>query len=294
MFAALLLRLVRTAGMPAVWQLALSALPAEAAMVLGYFSFETLVLGETAAAAAAVHNNLLQAAAGIVLAVLLEQAVCRVPGLMRPSGKTVPKKISVFASFYRIRIGYNQGILWKRGSLTMKNETIRKLVLSAMFAALCCVATMIVQIPTVAGYTNLGECMCLLAGLVLGPWYGFFAAGIGSGLADLLAGYAHYVPGTFLIKGLVALIAALLLRPLLKKGEKIPFWRLAVIELPSEVVMVLGYFGYKALILGKGLSAAASIPNNLVQAAIGIVLSVLLYTALSKVPEIHKSFWKGE
>ena len=166
----------------------------------------------------------------------------------------------------------------------MKNETIRKLVLSAMFAALCCVATMIVQIPTVAGYTNLGECMCLLAGLVLGPWYGFFAAGIGSGLADLLAGYAHYV----------ALIAALLLRPLLKKGEKIPFWRLAVIELPSEVVMVLGYFGYKALILGKGLSAAASIPNNLVQAAIGIVLSVLLYTALSKVPEIHKSFWKGE
>ena len=122
----------------------------------------------------------------------------------------------------------------------MKNETIRKLVLSAMFAALCCVATMIVQIPTVAGYTNLGECMCLLAGLVLGPWYGFFAAGIGSGLADLLAGYAHYVPGTFLIKGFVALIAALLLRPLLKKGEKIPFWRLAVIELPSEVVMVLG------------------------------------------------------
>ena len=26
----------------------------------------------------------------------------------------------------------------------------------------------------------------------------------------------------------------------------------------------------------------------------GIVLSVLLYTVLSKVPEIHKAFWKGE
>ena len=178
--------------------------------------------------------------------------------------------------------------------MKQQNRTLQQLVLSAMFAALCWAATMLVQIPTVAGYTNIGEGMCLLAGLVLGPWYGFFAAGIGSGLADLLAGYAHYVPGTFLIKGLVALIAALLLRPLLKKGEKIPFWRLAVIELPSEVVMVLGYFGYKALILGKGLSAAASIPNNLVQAAIGIVLSVLLYTALSKVPEIHKAFWKGE
>ena len=76
----------------------------------------------------------------------------------------------------------------------MKNETIRKLVLSAMFAALCCVATMIVQIPTVAGYTNLGECMCLLAG------------------------YGAYVPATFVIKGLVALIAALLLRLVRKEG----------------------------------------------------------------------------
>ena len=45
----------------------------------------------------------------------------------------------------------------------MKNETIRKLVLSAMFAAMCCVATMIIQFPTVAGYTNIGEGMCLLA-----------------------------------------------------------------------------------------------------------------------------------
>ena len=46
--------------------------------------------------------------------------------------------------------------------------------------------------------------------------------------------------------------------------------------------------------LGKGLAAAASIPNNLVQAAVGIVLSVVLYTVLSKLPELHKTFWKGE
>ena len=90
----------------------------------------------------------------------------------------------------------------------MKNETIRKLVLSAMFAALCCVATMIIQFPTVAGYTNIGEGMCLLSGLVLGPWYGMAAAGIGSGLADLLAGYGIYVPATLVIKALVALTAA--------------------------------------------------------------------------------------
>ena len=175
----------------------------------------------------------------------------------------------------------------------MKTSPIYKLVLTALLAAMACVATMVIRVPTVAGYTNLGDCVCLLAGLVLGPWYGFAAAGVGSGLADLLAGYAHYVPGTFIIKGLVALVAALLLRPMLKKGEKIPFWRLALIELPSEAFMVAGYFGYKALILQKGLAAAASIPNNLVQGALGIALSVLLYTVLCRVPDVHKTFWKG-
>ena len=170
---------------------------------------------------------------------------------------------------------------------------IRTMTRVALFAALTAVGAFI-RIPLGYSSITLQTFFTAMAGCVLGPWYGFFAAGIGSGLADLLAGYAHYVPGTFIIKGLVALVAALLLQPMLKKGEKIPFWRLALIELPSEVIMVAGYFGYKALILGKGLAAAASIPNNLVQAAVGIVLSVVLYTALAKVPEIHKAFWKGE
>ena len=178
--------------------------------------------------------------------------------------------------------------------MKQNHQTLRQLVLSAMFAALCWAATMLVQIPTVAGYTNIGEGMCLLSGLVLGPWYGFFAAGIGCALADLISGYAYYVPATFVIKGLVALAAALLLRPTLKKGGKLLLWRLALIELPSEIIMVAGYFGYEALILGQGLAAAASIPNNLVQAAVGIVLSVVLYTVLSKLPALHNAFWKGE
>ena len=178
--------------------------------------------------------------------------------------------------------------------MKQQNKTLRQLVLSAMFAALCWASTMLVQIPTVAGYTNIGEGMCLLSGLVLGPWYGFFAAGIGSALADLISGYAYYVPATFVIKGLVALLAALLLRPMLKKGGTVPLWQLALIALPSELVMVCGYFGYEALVLGQGLAAAASIPNNLVQAAVGIVLSAVLYTVLSKLPELHKAFWKGE
>lgn len=66
----------------------------------------------------------------------------------------------------------------------MNDKKIRKLVLAALLAALVCVATMVVQIPSpMQGYVNLGDCFVLLSGWLLGPWYGFAAGGIGSMLA---------------------------------------------------------------------------------------------------------------
>ena len=63
----------------------------------------------------------------------------------------------------------------------MNDKKIRKLVLAALLAALVCVATMVVQIPSpMQGYVNLGDCFVLLSGWLLGPWYGFAAGGIGS------------------------------------------------------------------------------------------------------------------
>ena len=69
----------------------------------------------------------------------------------------------------------------------MNDKKIRKLVLAALLAALVCVATMVVQIPSpMQGYVNLGDCFVLLSGWLLGPGYGAAAAGIGSMLVDLL------------------------------------------------------------------------------------------------------------
>ena len=44
-----------------------------------------------------------------------------------------------------------------------------------MFAALSCAATMVIQIPIATGYLNFGDGLCLLAGWILGLWYGFAA-----------------------------------------------------------------------------------------------------------------------
>ena len=55
----------------------------------------------------------------------------------------------------------------------------------------------------------------------------------------------------------------------------------------GETIMVLGYFFYASLILGKGLAAAASIPGNIVQGiagiAIGMALAILLQKSKSSV-----------
>lgn len=154
----------------------------------------------------------------------------------------------------------------------MKDAKIRKLVMSALLAALVFVATMVIRIPSpTGGYVNLGDGFVLLSGWLLGPWYGAAAAGIGAMLTDLLAGYTYYVPATLIIKALDAMVAALIWRSMGRKRGA-----LVISGIVGELIMVAGYFGFTALLLGKGLGAALSIPGDLVQGATGIVIGIVL------------------
>ena len=156
----------------------------------------------------------------------------------------------------------------------MADKKIKKMVLSAMLAALVTAATMVVRIPSPTnGYVNLGDCFVLLAGWLLGPWYGAAAAGIGSMLTDLLSGYVYYAPVSLLVKGLDAFVAAKIYAAMSKRRGA-----LVVSGIVGELIMAAGYFSYTALLLGKGLTAALSIPGNLVQGALGIVAGSLLMT----------------
>ena len=158
------------------------------------------------------------------------------------------------------------------------NKT-QTMVKGALLAALTTVATMVIQIPSPTnGFVNLGDCFVLLAGWLLGPFWGFLAGGIGSAMADMLLGYTHYVPGTFIIKGLTALIAAVLFEKLKKKG----FTSLIVSSVVGEAAMVLGYFLFASLILGKGMARALSIPGNVFQATVGIIAGIALYKVAEK------------
>ena len=93
--------------------------------------------------------------------------------------------------------------------------------MTALFAALACVATMSIRIPTpgTSGYIHPGDAIVILAGIILGPVYGMLAGGIGSALSDLIGGYFVYVPITLVIKGLVALVSGLIYQKMCRSGK---------------------------------------------------------------------------
>lgn len=104
-------------------------------------------------------------------------------------------------------------------------------------------------------------------------------SGLGSGLADLIAGYGLYVPGTFVIKFVVALLGGLVLR--CKFIRALPV-RAVAAGLVGEIFMVLGYLGYEAVVLGYGAAAVGGVPMNCIQGAFGVVAGAALFLALSK------------
>lgn len=173
----------------------------------------------------------------------------------------------------------------------MKHHTTLKTVLTALFAALICVATMLVQIPIPAtgGYANLGDGIILICAFLLHPLYAVIAAGLGSALADILAGYISFVPGTLVIKAGVALIAALIFNRFGKNApEKKAFVSLVIAGVAAEAFMVLGYFFYESVLLGVGLGAAGGIAGNIGQGVVGVIISCLVAPVLRRSDEIQK------
>ena len=153
----------------------------------------------------------------------------------------------------------------------------KKLVTCAMLAAIACVATMIIRIPIPKGYVNFGDCIVLLGGFLLGPVSGALAAGIGSALADIFSGYAIYALPTFVIKGLMAFIGAVLL----KRFSDNKFWYIFLYTFICELIMILGYFLFESVLYGF-VAAFASVIGNSMQGLFALFAAPLIYRCSKK------------
>lgn len=89
----------------------------------------------------------------------------------------------------------------------MKNN-LRALVYTALMTAFVLITTSIIKIPIpfTNGYIHAGDMCIFIAGILLGPFYGGFAAGVGSAMADFLGGYGQWVLPTFIIKTIMGMM----------------------------------------------------------------------------------------
>lgn len=171
-------------------------------------------------------------------------------------------------------------------------EKTRRLVMTALFAALTTVATAAVAIPLPAsGYGNLGDAVVLLGGYLLGGYLlggaaGAAAGGIGAALADVLLGAALYAPATLVIKALMAALAAALYRGL-RRGSG----ALLAAGIAAECLMAAGYWVYEGLFVVRSFAGAAvNLPGNLIQGAFAVPVSAALALALKRIPLVRREF----
>ena len=159
---------------------------------------------------------------------------------------------------------------------TKARSKLRITALCGIFAALVFIGTQL-RIPTAIGYINLGDGVILIASYFIGP-AAFFPGAIGSALSDLIAGYPMYIAPTFIIKGLMGLVAALIMTK--SHGKKAAGFVIRLIAcVAAELIMVAGYFVFEALYY-EVAAAVGSVLFNLFQAGIAIVLAIPLTYAI--------------
>ena len=162
--------------------------------------------------------------------------------------------------------------------------TLRRLIFSALFAAVIFVATLYLKVPLpVMGYVHLGDGIIFLAATLLPMPYAICAAAIGAAFADLMAGYTQYILATFILKALTAACFSAV------KGNSVNIRNLIAI-IPAIILNTGGYYLFEALIYDSFVSPLANIPFNVVQSVCGAIIFVLLGVMIDKTRALSSIF----
>ena len=128
-------------------------------------------------------------------------------------------------------------------NLSKQQQTLIKLILTALFSALCFIGVLIrIPLPTGA-FVHLGNMICILASLLIGGIYGGIAGSLGMGLFDLTHGYLGAgLLRTFILKFLMGFVAGLVFKLILKK-------KINVKKLTLIFVIILGLLFVTSIVL---------------------------------------------
>lgn len=183
-------------------------------------------------------------------------------------------------------------------SRSEKSDNTLIFVTTAMMTAMVMIATTFFKIPNAMGYIHLGDGFVLLAAIILPKKYACFAGGVGAGLADIYGGYAVWAPWTLVIKIVMVLIVQLFFDFLTKRASNgkhiskiagIPFAELFAYVL-AVLWTVSGYYIAQGFISGNWIAPVADVPGNVLQAAVGSIIAILVSVTLGKT-SLGRSFY---
>lgn len=171
--------------------------------------------------------------------------------------------------------------------------TTRKIVFTALMAALVFVGSSLrVRLPLTIGSTtsfHLGNIFCALSGLLLGPWLGGLAAGLGSAIFDMFDPiYISEAWLTFLMKGIYGLLPGLIVR----FGKKNAGYGKAMLGSAAGAVAYALLYLLKSYIKGiyvKGwepsaamLDVVGKLPATVFNAVVAVIFAPILFLAIRK------------
>ncbi|MGM0501494.1 MAG: ECF transporter S component [Bacillota bacterium] len=165
----------------------------------------------------------------------------------------------------------------------------KKLALNGLLIALVTVVTYLIRIPVPAttGYINAGDSMIFLASIIFGPQVGMIAGGIGSAIADLLAGYPQFAVITLVVKGIEGWVVGKIALQAANR-EKLRIRDVGAVA-AGGLVMVVGYYCGEAILFKSFVAPIAEIGPNLIQAGGSAVIALPLIYAVLKT-DITKMF----
>lgn len=160
------------------------------------------------------------------------------------------------------------------------------LIITAMLIALVFLSTFFlnIKLPIAAngGLVHLGTAMLFIASILFGPKKAALAGAIGMGLFDIVGGWTLWAPITIVARGLQGYIVGKIAWSKGRNGTSMAFNVIATIV--SIPFMIAVYYIGEGILYGNWIAPLASIPGDLVQNILGIIVAVPVCVALKKVP----------
>ncbi len=139
----------------------------------------------------------------------------------------------------------------------METSNVKRVCLAGLFIAIVCVGTMFfnVRVPATEGYIHFGDGFIITIAVLFGKKYGVLAGSVGSAMADIFLGSAHWALFTLIVKGAMG-FAAGSIKDYTDENSKIFSFRNIFAAFICEIIMVLGYFIFGVLLKGYFMTPA--------------------------------------